>query len=302
MAAELNELTVREQGVGGGVLRVVRRRGNSDPFADQQLMIFVHGFNVTQDDAAASLAGFHRRLSDYSRSSTRQLPSAWAFYWPGDHQVRLLSAATYAARVDTTQLAGELLGKLLTKLQPDRQVVLVGHSLGCRVVLEALTYIANERVAGTQSAQVIGVCLMAAAVPVKRCTGAEEPYRSAVITGPIHVLHSRNDCVLHRIFPQGQLIKGEFKGEAVGLNGGPPERWAQLHDTGLGHGDYLTDLRAIAEVARIIDPTLPRYFTARPLPKDHCLRLRKLGWRKQASRRIGDRNAGWTDCWPVAGA
>lgn len=302
MADDLNEFTVREQGVGGGLLDVVRRRGSADAFTGRRLMILVHGFNVTQDEAALSLAGFHRRLSDHSRPGAGQPYAAWAFYWPGDHQVRWLSAATYAARIDTAGWAGERLGKLLTKLRPDQQVVLIGHSLGCRVVLQALKYVASARVEGTSSAQVIGVCLMAAAVPAGLCAGAGEPYRSGVIQDPVHVLHSRNDCVLQRMFPQGQALKGEFKGEAVGRNGGPPERWARLHDTGLGHSDYLSDPGAAAEVARILDPALPRFFPGRPVPRDHCLRFRKLTSRKLAGRRIGDPNAGWTDCWPVAGA
>lgn len=305
MQTELNELSVRELSVGGDVINVVRYRG-LDPRKSERLLILIHGFNVTQARAAETLTGFHRRLADSSAGGARSLPPAWIFYWPGDHEDPLFSAATYSDRIDTAKLAGERLGKLLTKLSPHQEVILIGHSLGCRVLLQALSYVADAHADGTPSAQVIMACLMAAAVPEGRCQGHNQPYRSDVIKPAIHVMYSRDDCVLHRFFPLGQKVKGEVMGPAVGYLGGPPERWTEpRRETGLGHGDYLTAPESAAAVAKMIDPTLPQTLAARKLPHERCLKKpRWLGQRKLPSRVLGEPglDSGWLDLWQPAGS
>jgi predicted alpha/beta hydrolase family esterase len=63
-------------------------------------------------------------------------------------------------------------------LSDKQEVILVGHSLGCRVVLEAVAHIAVEREHGrTGGAQISSLCLMAAAVPIGDCDGVEAPYK-----------------------------------------------------------------------------------------------------------------------------
>ncbi|HET9893466.1 MAG TPA: alpha/beta hydrolase [Streptosporangiaceae bacterium] len=304
MQAPLSELTVREKGIGGRVIEVVRWRGLDprDRFKNPRLLILVHGFNMAQGRAADELSGFHRRLAGCS-SSARPLPPAWMFYWPGDHEIRSLSATTYSVRVPVAERAGERLGRLLTELSPSQRVILVGHSLGCRVVLEALNYVANERARGTPSAEVTLACLMAAAVPQGRCQGGGQPYRGEVIKNPVHIMFSRNDCVLRGVFPLGQKVNGEDMGPAVGYLGGPPGRWEQPpHETDLGHGGYLTATRSANAVAKIIDGTIPQAMPARKLPRRICLAMpHGLRKRQLASRAVGDQDVGWTDCWPTAG-
>lgn len=302
MQTGLNELSVRERSVGGDVIDVVRCRG-LDPRNSERLLILIHGFNMTRQRAADALAGFHRRLSS---GSARPLPDTWFFYWPGDHEDPRLSAVTYSVAVETAKTAGERLGQLLTELSPSQEVILVGHSLGCRVLLHALRYVAGAHARGTPSAQVVMACLMAAAVPEGRCQGLHQIYGSDVIKPAIHVMYSRNDCVLHRIFPLGQKLKGEVMGPAVGYLGGPPERWAEpRRETGLGHGDYLTAPESAATVAKMIDPTLPQTLAARKLPHERCLKKpRWLGQRKLPSRDLGERgpDSGWFNLWEEAGS
>jgi len=298
----LNEFTVREQDVGGGVLRVVRRRGSQSAYLSRRMIILVHGFNVPQQAAVESFATFHGRLSDQLSGVGRHLPPIWAFYWPGDHESRGLSAATYSARIPVAERAGERLGKLLTKLDPAQQVILIAHSLGCRVVLEALRYVADEEAGGTASAEVPVACLLAAAVPVGRCVGQAEPYAPSVITNTVHVLYSCRDRILQWTFRVGQHIYGEDKGEAVGRNGWPVDRWAEPYDTGLGHKGYWSASQSVDEVARVIEPTLSRGIAIRYLPAEEPNEGRNIEARRIADRSQGDDlDSAWTDCWPTAG-
>lgn len=303
MTPSLNEFTVREQPVGGGVLRVVRRKGSRSAYLSLRMVILVHGFNVPQKRASESFVAFRRQLSSQLGGGGRNLPPVWAFYWPGDHESRVLSAATYSTRIDVAQRAGERLGKLLTRLDPSQQVILIGHSLGCRTVLEALRFVADEKADGKPSAEVPVAFLLAAAVPVGRCIGPAEPYSPSVIKNAVHVLYSCNDRTLQLFFRSGQRIYGEDKGEAVGRNGLPLDRWVEPYDTGLRHKSYWRAPESAAEVARTIDLALARRIANRPLPSGEPVASRCLEERRIASRDLGDDlDSAWMDCWPTAGA
>lgn len=302
MDQRLNEFTAREDRGSGTVARVVRRRGLKSAYTSPELVILIHGFNVPQERAAESLEGFWRRLRSSLGSRGRKLPPAFAFYWPGSHENWALSAATFTARIGVADDAGKLLGTLLTKLRPSQRVILIGHSLGCRVLLQALTHVADQKAAcHTESAEVPVACLLAAAVPVGRCVDGER-FSSAVIKNNVEALHSRSDRVLQFFFAPGQHLFERDKAEAVGRNGGPPRRWGPRHDMGLGHGHYLTSDRAADEVARIIDPRLSWAIGSWYLPGEELPEARKLARRDVPSRSINDDlEAGWVNCWPIAG-
>lgn len=299
----LNELTVRREPIGGTVLDTVRWRGRVSPFKCDELIILIHGFNVRQQEATDSFAAFLRQLQvQLGPRPSAELPPFWAFHWPGDHENRTLSKATYSARIPVAQMAGQLLGELLTRLSSKQKVILIGHSLGCRVLLEALARIANVRVTNRDvGAKVSFACLLAAAVPIGRCAGDQEPYRPDVIPNVTYVLNSRNDYILRWVFPRGQRIFGEDKGEAVGLHGGPVRRWVDPHETGLFHSSYWIKPKSVALVARMIEPTLPRIQPIRPLPVEEPPEPRRLDSRQLPRRALGDDlNAAWIDCWPTA--
>ncbi len=299
----LNELTVRDQPIGGSVLGPVRWRGRVSPFECDKLIILIHGFNVSQQDATDGFTAFLRQLQiQLGPGPSAELPPVWAFYWPGDHENRIASKATYFARVPVAQLAGQLLGELLARLSSKKKVILIGHSLGCRVLLEALAHLADARETTRDvGAEVSFACLLAAAVPTGRCAGDQEPYSLKVIPNVIYSLNSRNDYILRWFFPRGQRILGEDKGEAVGLHGGPALRWVDPRNTGLFHGSYWKKSKSVALVARMIEPALPRLQPIRPLPVEEPPEPRRLDSRQPPRRAVGDDlNAAWIPCWPTA--
>jgi pimeloyl-ACP methyl ester carboxylesterase len=297
VTSSLNEFNVREQPIGGGLLYVVKRRGSRLAYKSLRMIILVHGFDVPQQSAAESLGAFRERLLSRLSGSGGAEPSVWAFYWPGD-----LSRAAFPAAIPRAELAGERLGELLTTLDPAQQVVLIGHSLGCRVVLQALHYVADAKAKGRTSADVPLACLLAAAVPIGRCAGNGAPYRREVIKNTVHVLFSRADGTLRSWFRVGQALY-ENMGEAVGLNGLPGDRWTDPFDTGLKHKDYWSADTSVNKVAEIIAPTRPRGMATWHLPSAEPPEGRRLEARGVTSRALGDDlDSAWTDCWPTAGA
>jgi len=67
---------------------------------------------------------------------------------------------TFSVRIDEAKEAGrQLAGSITDKLEPRQEVFFVAHSLGCRVVLEALYTIAGRRIGrGAASARRCGAC------------------------------------------------------------------------------------------------------------------------------------------------
>ena len=128
----------------------------------------------------------------------------------------------------------------------------MAHSLGCRVVLEAVKYLdtwtAEKRWRHTQ---VASTCLMAAAVPVALCQEGQD-YGTRPRGRDEVVLWSNWDFVLTTAFPPGELAGLEgLHLRSVGSSGQPERRWKtpRRPSTGLGHSDYYGDKRAAQEVA-----------------------------------------------------
>jgi Alpha/beta hydrolase family len=307
---KLNEFTVREQVAGGGVLNVVRRRGDEEEYQHAgSIVILIHGFNVSQERAGEVFGSFVERLQAKLMKvggPPYSLPSVWAFYWPGDEIGYTRRAVTYSARIDRTERVGRLLCRLLVELErlnereAKREVIFIGHSLGCRVLLHALACLSAEGRHGIACPKVRVAFLMAAAVPVGRCIGEGEPFRPAMVDDEIHAFFSRRDMVLRMAFPRGQSLFESTPSEnteAVGLHGGPPERWTP-HRTKLGHKDYWKDDQSAIPIAQVLKPTVPstkpgwytpvRYPMLWDLPAPRNIEDRTLGQRLEAE---------WRDCW-----
>jgi hypothetical protein len=104
---------------------------------------------------------------------------------------------------------------------------MVGHSLGCRLILEMLAHWTR----GLPQGIFIGAIVqMAAAVKVK-AVDFGGPLRSAAglsLKNP--ALYSKGDEVLHWTFPLGETAAGEgFFPTAVGRTGGPLNTWHVPH-------------------------------------------------------------------------
>jgi len=126
---------------------------------------------------------------------------------------------------------------------------MIGHSLGCRLILEALDVMASAATA----APVPAIMLMAAAVPVLHLqTGGL--LRSAV-RYPDHriALYSARDTVLRWAFPPGQTLArdGGLRPEASGLNGSPRDCWTSRDQTMLRHGEYWSNESTTPNIVRL---------------------------------------------------
>jgi hypothetical protein len=199
------------------------------------LVLATHGFNVSRDEGVQALS----RWSDLF-----QVPPSTLFIgvlWPGDS--RFLPVIDYPFEGDEAIASGRMLGDFLHRQASAAATIsFVSHSLGARVVLEAL---------GTLGRRGRRLILMAGAIESDCLT---EEYRSAANNAEeIYTLASRMDRVLEFAFPLGNpsgelLMHGHpYFRTALGRDG-PAEpipleqrggAWQIPEPWNFGHGDYL---------------------------------------------------------------
>jgi len=274
-----------------------------DPQDSSLITIYVHGFSNDEDKAT------QRWQIDIwpviKRLISRPTCDVMLFFWPSDADItKVFSAGDYPHRVETAISAGAELAEYLWRISdegnPKLRVQLVGHSLGCRVVLSAVQHLAER----PQKVPVERVLLMGAAVPEGDCTGsgpwpakvselfnAPPGQRSAENCDVI--LYSRDDEILKGKFLYGeqkarQKGVGSSDSPAVGLTGGPgdpgKERWTgEVAPCGLKHGDYLVKPSALRYVAAMVGQLVDRPMPERPQGQ-RALDERQPGKRPLASR------------------
>jgi pimeloyl-ACP methyl ester carboxylesterase len=233
---EVNELTVRSNIFGETISDRVQVKGSSLDYLAPRLVILIHGFQNSTEKARRSYEGFRGALrAALWLGDENVLGSFWEFHWPGDHPSGIVSLATYSVRVPEAREAGRLLADHLATMNERQEVVLVAHSLGCRVALEAVKFVRGNH--SYRGASIRAVCLMAAAVPDILCVGEGRPFALNLSGCTEHILFSARDRVLLLAFSVGQYLYGE-KGTAVGLHGTPRGRWPRTMSTTLGHSGY----------------------------------------------------------------
>lgn len=202
---------------------------------DRHVILVAHGFNVNRSEGMLALARW---------CALMQLPAdclCVGVLWPGD--ARFLHVLDYPFEGSEAIAAGRLLARYLNaEAGGAASLSLVSHSLGARVVLQALSDLDGG---------VRRLVLMAGAIE-DDCL--EREYRDAAAKAQaIHVLASKQDWVLAAAFPVGNalgeiVMRGHpyFTG-ALGRDG-PPQRAAVGADGGVwalpggwdyGHLDYL---------------------------------------------------------------
>jgi pimeloyl-ACP methyl ester carboxylesterase len=269
----------RRRDEGGAVRTPALPRWRAPPGTAQEqreLVVLVHGFNNDRAEAAKAYAGL--RKQQRALLGETHFPGFDAAlgddYWPGDADWGLFDFAVFlvypqAVGVARDEVAVPLADYLRTR--SDVQVVhFVGHSLGCRVVLETLADLSSH--AG--GPRVGKVCLMAAAVPVAMLCPGGRLEQALAVPREVLVLYSPNDLVLAAAFPAGQTLAGAGEGffpEAVGLAGSVPAIVQREQITDAGHGHYWGDAdkpatRQAAEALRAFlgfGPAVSRKLSAR---------------------------------------
>ncbi len=160
---------------------------------ESKIMLLVHGFNVNLADGKTGLL----TLAD-------MLPSAGtdgivAVLWPGDHWLGPLSYSFEGRDADDT--AFELARFLHDTLRPDAEISIVGHSLGCRVIMETIKRL---NALGREANQ---VCLMAPAIDDDSLSGPDEYLQETNGVQRVAAMSSRKDRVLKFTYPAGDLLQ-----------------------------------------------------------------------------------------------
>ena len=267
-------LNFRTGGVAGGIVAPYLLEGDGmvnppavralttweaeDRVAGRNVLFGVHGFNVNYREGARSFGLLDAHLG---------LAGSDVFIgvlWPGDWWI---PAVNYPFEGDDAMKCGRLLADFCSQhLAQAQSISFVSHSLGARLVLEALTHL--DRRARM-------VCLLAGAIN-RDCLSSEYAFATSM-ADEIFVLASHNDTVLRLAFQIGDPISnildhdhGFFR-KALGYDGPPSPAdppvifpWQIADQDNYGHGSYLPPADATRWV-RVAD-YIGRAFRGQPQP------------------------------------
>jgi len=248
---------------GNGLVDAVRLklldRFPSDAIAGREVVFATHGFNVTYEEGVHELARLEHELN---------LPGTFAFIgvlWPGDWWI---PAVNYPAEADDAVACGRNLARFVNRtLALAAGVSFVSHSLGARVVLEAVKRL--DRPARQ-------VCVLAAAAD-DDCLTTTQYDAARRNARSIDVLASRGDWVLRLAYPAGDFLSDVFYDDdalaraALGYHGPrpfPPEHavHAQIPGTVYGHHEYFPPSRLDDPIGKQAAPIRWISETLRGLP------------------------------------
>jgi pimeloyl-ACP methyl ester carboxylesterase len=208
-------------------------------------VVLIHGFNNNRYEAQQAYSAFRelqKALLDQGSGARFEEMLGDAF-WPGDANyagpLDLVDFLVYPATVAAAKLTADKLSAYLLSRKDVLNLYFVGHSMGCRVVLETIVRLqANPRF----QIPIRKVCLLAAAVPTFAVCPGGDLERAFMAADQIEVLHSKDDVVLSYAFPAGQTLAGDgFFPKAVGLHGDVPRSPGRVmiqSVDGAGHSDY----------------------------------------------------------------
>jgi Alpha/beta hydrolase of unknown function (DUF900) len=249
-------LDFRSAPQGGAVVPGRLTAGTLDRLQQCGTMVFlVHGFNVDRADGTAELTAFATHLPALGANA-----AAVAVLWPGDSVIGPLCYPFQTSKADDS--AVELATFIGDNLPQHPGISFVGHSLGCRVVLETVRQLWIKNVAVAQ------VCLMAAAVDNDSLAGAVDYFNAAQYATRLGVLYSPSDRVLRDAYPLGNLLSAFIHwtattDAALGYTGprasaSPPGNVpADVQGVGIAaadgvdHGDYLPSATGAFSAAQL---------------------------------------------------
>lgn len=269
------ELSVRTDSVGGDVKENVEESGPPPAVQGRsQITILIHGFNNTQQVARQHYENLFKNLEELVPGISVDPDGRFrGFHWPGDSNLGPISFISYPVEIGDAVRSAESLTHFVRQLYgPGNgiiQVDVVAHSLGCRLILEAM----NALAVGKESHRAVfrNVCLMAAAVPLYMVGEDAGRYlrNGAELSKRLLVLYSYHDAVLCFAFPLGQTLGGEgFFPSALGRYGPPPGLplpGGRL--VAIGHTQYWKNKSVSTEVAIFLGLIQLRETPARSTPE-----------------------------------
>lgn len=270
----------------------VRTEGPGEDLSARHIVVLVHGYNNDREKAERSFDHFSNALRRLAPAAIGSAAGpTWGFYWP----TRVLGPgfflSTYVSCARRAEATGQALANFLAgTLGPRQSVTIVGHSMGCRVALEAARQFRKLDADQAPRPRLRALALMAAAVPEPMCDPAGALFDLRCQGSKEWVFHSTHDMVLLFSFPAGQRLLRE-PGRAVGRRGGPPgRRWDERVETENGHGDYwpsgtvvetIANLLGVIRVRRIasISPPVVTSATEERSPESRAIAKRDVGKR-----------------------
>ncbi len=148
-------------------------------------LLMVHGYNNDIGDANQKFLPVANQFDDYTRIG---------FYWENSREYVV---ARHRAKKGATSLKTFLV-KNFTPAEA-RQLTIVSHSMGCRVVLDCLTKLAND--ANAPILKPKNVILWSAAVDDDEIVKGEAFYKGTQLPRRTWVMYSRRDEVLKKLYP-----------------------------------------------------------------------------------------------------
>jgi pimeloyl-ACP methyl ester carboxylesterase len=250
----MEHVSVRPRTPGEGVADSVRTlRGLVRPRLSRRTVILIHGFQNSENAARESYRKFYTSISGSLAFADPRITAHFiGFHWPGDHWHVPTSKLTYPARIGDARQSGDRLADYIGDLrQSTESVILIAHSLGNRVALQAIKRIREKVTNDTYTGPHIdAVFLFAAAVPVTLCT-APDIYPTPLPGSSEYVYYSSRDRILGMIFQIGEQAYSGYWLDAVGRTGAPRnDRWTDAWMTGYDHGDYWNSGRLAADLVR----------------------------------------------------
>jgi pimeloyl-ACP methyl ester carboxylesterase len=214
------------------------------PISERTIIMLIHGFNTDQREADE---GYFHLLNNLRKAGMPDyfLPRVCQFYWPGNLS-NLFSRPSYFIQVKKAQGVANMLADYLQELPRQTDIVFIGHSLGCRLILETIKLILGNTAGPID---IKSVQLLAAAVPVPMVSEKGNLFNLSSQRERISGIFSRKDSVLRDWFPLGQWAAREGRSEAVGLNGNPANLWKDPMESQNDHNDYWTDQATAAFLA-----------------------------------------------------
>ncbi|MDR6417569.1 alpha/beta hydrolase [Pseudarthrobacter sulfonivorans] len=251
----MEELTLRSSTIGRPVATSVQSLNGRIAFGSTpRVVLLVHGFNVSEESARKEFSHHEANIASVlgPLSGSSRFGAVCALHWPGDHpNGGLISAASFPARISDAQLCGERLAHFLSTLRHDQEVILIAHSLGGQVVLNALWWIHEMTRQGRfVGANVTHAFLLAPAVHVSMCAPGQLWGERLCEE---HVFYSSRDLVLKLLFGPGSNTYTPVDSPAVGQKGEPlDDRWSCRHPTRLGHGGYWRSREVATEIVKAV--------------------------------------------------
>jgi pimeloyl-ACP methyl ester carboxylesterase len=269
-------VSLRSAPIGGPLLRQAIVTPAYLLVGQDELLLLVHGYANNEAQAFASYKKFLRNVGDpwVARSA--------GLFWPGDGGPwqpkwwsRFTAPATYPLQPQRAEEAAEYLNDLIIETSNARAEVarlnrrrvrpltlnIVGHSMGCRLVLELMKLL-RSAIATGPAIEVRNVVLMAAAVPDYHVHERGSLEKALSVAYETLVLWSKKDEVLRWAFRAGQSVERPFplglrSRTALGRSGTGSASHVSSEETQLGHSDYWPSAAIASKVRGALEGRLP---------------------------------------------